>query len=295
MSRYKKIEIQMWADAKFRSLSAPPPNARDCWIHLLTNRCNTSIPGVYHAYAEGLAKDLGWSVKDYRKVFAEPFSKGMVKVDWEAGLVFIPNAIKHNPPENPNVIIGWGKHWDELPQCPLKDEAYQHLKDFLKDYTKHRSESFLEAFGKSIRYLPVTVTVTATDSVSSSSEKEKGGVGEREAAVKAELNGFGRFKELYPIWKEEEEVKRAWKRIPQSEHEAIFQAVEAYKVSADWQKEAGKFIPYPAKFLTKGRWKDKIEPMLPISSAAQETRAAGQRLIDRLAKKEGEREPSGSS
>jgi hypothetical protein len=112
-------------------------------------------------------------------------------------------------------------------------------------------------------------------------------VGERDGRSKAELNGFGRFKELYPIWKEEESVKAAWKKIPVSEHEKIFKAVEAYKQSADWQKEAGKFIPYPAKFLTKGRWKDKIEPMLPISTAAQETRAAGQRLMDRLNKEDG--------
>ncbi|MDO8531201.1 MAG: hypothetical protein Q7T26_03385, partial [Dehalococcoidia bacterium] len=236
-------------------------------------------PGVYHAYAEGLAKDLGWAVKDYRKVFAEVFSKGMVKVDWEAGLVFIPNAIKHNLPENPKVIIGWGKHWDELPQCTLKDEAYQHLKDFLIDYTKDKSESFLEAFGKTIRYLPVT----ATASVSASSlEEGKEGVGEKGVSLKPDLNGFGRFQACYPIWKAEESVKKAWKKIPVSEHEKIFQAVEAYKHSAAWQEEAGKFIPYPAKFLTEGRWKDKIEPMLPISTAAQATMAAGERLKARL-------------
>ena len=273
----------MWGDLKFRSLSAPPPNARDCWIHLLTNRCNTSIPGVYHAYAEGLARDLGWSVKDYRKVFAEVFSKGMVKVDWEAGLVFIPNAIKHNLPENPKVIIGWGKHWEELPECPLKIEAYQHLKDFLIDYTKDKAESFLEAFGKTIRYPLVTVTASVA---ASSLEEGKEGVGEKGGTVTTSMNGFGRFKELYPIWKAEESVKAAWKKIPVSEHEKIFEAVEAYKHSADWQKEAGKFIPYPAKFLKEGRWKDRIEPVLPISTAAQETRAAGQRLLHRLAKKE---------
>lgn len=293
MSRYKKIEMQMWGDVKFRALSAPPPNARDCWIHLLTNRCNTSIPGVYHAYAEGLSRDLGWSVKDYRKVFAEVFSKGMVKVDWEAGLVFIPNAIKHNLPENPKVIIGWGKHWEELPECPLKIEAYQHLKDFLIDYTKDKAESFLEAFGKTIRYPLVTVTATASDTASSL-EEGKEGVGEKGGTVTTSMNGFGRFKELYPIWKAEESVKKAWKKIPVSEHELIFAAVEAYKQSSEWQNDAGKFIPFPAKFLTEGRWKDKIRPTHSISTAAQVTKANAERLKLRLEQQEVDRDDARS-
>jgi hypothetical protein len=283
MSRYKKIAVQMWGDLKFRSLSPPPPNGRDCWIHLLTNRENTSIPGVYHAYKEGLARDLEWPLKDYLKVFEEVYAKGMVKVDWEVGFIFIPNAIRHNQPESPNVIKGWKKHWLELPECPLKAEAYQHLKGFLIAFKKDNKKGFLEAFEEVIPKDPVTVTVLSSLDLSKEGKniqeqkKEKGGVGERESSA---LNGFGRFKELYPIWKEEEEVKRAWKRIPKSEHEAIFQAVEAYKQSADWQKEAGKFIPYPAKFLKKGRWKDKIEPALTISDAARTTLAAGQRLVE---------------
>lgn len=263
MSRYKKIEMQMWGDVKFRSLSAPLPNARDCWIHLLTNRCNTSIPGVYHAYAEGLAKDLGWSVKDYRKVFAEVFSRGMVKVDWDAGLIFIPNAIKHNLPENPKVIIGWGKYWDELPQCALKDEAYHHLKDFLIDYTKDKSESFLEAFGKTIRYLPVTVTATASDSARSL-EEGKEGVGEKGGKSSAGLNGFDAFWIAYPRKKNKGQAEKVWTVLKPSEQlqAEIFAAIDRARTSADWRKDGGKFIPHPATWLNARGWEDDVKPLI---------------------------------
>jgi hypothetical protein len=145
VARFRKIDVKIWGDEKFRALSRPQPNARDCFLHLLTNRETTSIPGVYRAYEEGLARDLEWSVEDYRKVFREVSGKGLAKADWKAGLVFVPNVIKHNPPESPNVVRGWWKVWDEIPECSLKQEAYQHLKVFIEDFAKGK-RGFLDAF-----------------------------------------------------------------------------------------------------------------------------------------------------
>lgn len=36
MGRYRKIEVQMWGDEKFRSLSEIPPCAQGLWLYLLT-------------------------------------------------------------------------------------------------------------------------------------------------------------------------------------------------------------------------------------------------------------------
>ncbi len=147
MARYRKIDVRMWGDAKFLSLSSPPPNGRDCWIHLLTNRDTTAIPGVYRAREEALAAELGWPLEGYREAFREAFAKGMAKADWKVGLVFIPQAAKYNPPESPNVVTGWRVAWDELPECPLKREAYHHLKGFVEGLP----EAFAKAFAKAFR------------------------------------------------------------------------------------------------------------------------------------------------
>jgi len=53
-----------------------------------------------------LAEELGWSLKEFREGFAELSREGLVKADWNARVVFISNATKYNPPENPNVVKG---------------------------------------------------------------------------------------------------------------------------------------------------------------------------------------------
>src|SRR5688572_5715648 len=150
MARYRKIDVRLWSDEKFRSLSAPPPNGQDCWMYLLTNRYTTSIPGLYAAFEETLARDLGWSLEGFRESFREVSRKAMAKADWTAGLVFIPNAFSYNKPESPNVVKGWQTVWDELPECPLKTEAFEHLKQEFKDLPEGYRKAFGKAFGKAL-------------------------------------------------------------------------------------------------------------------------------------------------
>jgi hypothetical protein len=144
MARYRKIDVRMRSDEKFRALSAPPPNGQDCWIHLLTNRFTTSIPGLYAAFEETLARDLGWHLEGYRDAFREVYAKGMAMADWGVGLVFVPKAITYDPPQSINVVKSWGDVWDEIPECPLKHEAHRYLKAFIEGM----SHGFIEAFDK---------------------------------------------------------------------------------------------------------------------------------------------------
>jgi hypothetical protein len=134
----------MWNDEKFRALSAPPPNAQTLFTRLLSGPELSNIPGLFSAWEAGLAQALKWPVEGFRQAFAEVSAKGMAKADWEAGLVWVPNAIAHNRPESPNVVRSWRAAWDELPECSLKREAFGHLRDFLKGM----GEAFLKAFGE---------------------------------------------------------------------------------------------------------------------------------------------------
>lgn len=142
MARYRKIDVRIWSDAKIRQLSSPQPNAQSLWIYLLTNPDTTSLPGLFRAGEAGLAEALGWPLEGFREGFRELSSGGLAKADWKARLVFLPNVIRHNPPENPNVIKGWKTPWDELPECDLKVEAYQLFKEFLEGFAKGFQEAF---------------------------------------------------------------------------------------------------------------------------------------------------------
>lgn len=145
MSRFRKVFVKMWGDSKFRSLSAPDANGQTLWFFLLTGPQTTRIPGLFSTGEAGFAEKIGWSLEGFRKAFSEIASKGMVKADWKAQLIWVPKAIHHNIPENPNVVKGWKDTWEEMPECDLKLKAYEEIEGFLKGL----GETFLKAFQES--------------------------------------------------------------------------------------------------------------------------------------------------
>jgi hypothetical protein len=145
--RYSRVSRRMWNDEKFRELSAPPPNAQSLFQRLLTGPELTNIPGCIPALDAGMARALRWPLEGFLEAFDEVQAQGMAEADWDAGLIWVPNAIKHNEPESPNVVLSWTTAWEELPECDLKIEAWGHLHAWLKT----KGESWVAAFEKACR------------------------------------------------------------------------------------------------------------------------------------------------
>lgn len=144
MGIYRKVEVRMWGDAKVMALSKPQPCGQVLWYHLLTGEQTDIIPGLFKIGEAAFAEQLGWPVEGFRKAFEEVSSKDMAKADWKARVIFVPNAIDHNAPASPNVVIGWEDAWDRIPECALKLQAWQTLKAFLGGM----HEGFGKAFEK---------------------------------------------------------------------------------------------------------------------------------------------------
>jgi hypothetical protein len=147
----------MWNDVRFRALSPAPPSAQFLWLRLLTAPELGVIPGLLAAREGGLADALGWPLGDpvvscglppgrcpqtFREAFGEVFALGLAKADWKAGLVWVPNAIRHNPPASPNVVSAWANSLVEAPECALKVEAIRDIRAFLEAF----GEGFRKAF-----------------------------------------------------------------------------------------------------------------------------------------------------
>jgi hypothetical protein len=130
--RYRKITTRIWGDERFRALSAPNPNAQSLWIYLLTGPHTNTIPGLFPAGKAALAEALKWSRSGFEGAFKEITEQGMAKADWEARVVWIPKAIRHNEPESPDVVRGWRTNLAEIPECDLKREAMRELGSHLK-------------------------------------------------------------------------------------------------------------------------------------------------------------------
>jgi hypothetical protein len=145
--RYSKVSRRMWNDEGFRALSPPQPNGQSLWQRLLSGPELTNVPGCIPTFDAGLARALRWPLEGFLKAFDEVSAQGMAKADWEAGLIWVPNAIKHNQPESPNVVLSWQTAWEELPECDLKVEAWHHLHSWLNA----KGESWVAAFEKACR------------------------------------------------------------------------------------------------------------------------------------------------
>ncbi len=72
-------------------------------------------------------------------------------------------------------------------------------------------------------------------------------------------DGFEEFWKAYPKKEAKGAALKAWGKLrPNTEtRQAILNALEWQRVSADWKKENGQFIPQPPAYLNKQRWLDE--------------------------------------
>jgi len=146
--RYRKVEVKMWGDEKFRRLTPMPPCGQGLWLYLITGPHTGPIPGLFRAGRAALAEELGWDIEGFNKAFGEAYSVGMVKADFQSRVVWVPKAITHNRPESPNVVRSWGTEFNMIPECGLKSEALDHLRAFVCGLGEGFAKAFNETFGK---------------------------------------------------------------------------------------------------------------------------------------------------
>jgi hypothetical protein len=151
MRIYRSVCTYIWNDDKFPFVSD------DCqlvWFHLFTNPLSSPL-GIYKASIAGLAEDKNrngmWSPLRYKKAFEEALRQGFIEYDEKALLVAFPKyfSTDHecNHPQSPNVVLSWGKRFNELPSSPLKLKCYQALKSLLEGM----HEGYMKAFTKGFR------------------------------------------------------------------------------------------------------------------------------------------------
>jgi hypothetical protein len=70
---------------------------------------------------------------------------------------------------------------------------------------------------------------------------------------------FRKFWEAYPKKSAEDDARRAWHRLRPGPAliEEIMAALARQRLSTEWLREDGRFIPQPAKWLEKKRWTDR--------------------------------------
>lgn len=127
MARYRKIDVRMWNDRKFRELS---DNGKLAFILLLTHPDTTQI-GTIRTRVSNLADELGWQRDAMSHAIQEVTLNGMIDADEKAGLMVINNFLKYNAPSSPNAFKSWRELIDLMPECDLLDRHVASLKAFV--------------------------------------------------------------------------------------------------------------------------------------------------------------------
>lgn len=137
--RYQKVRVKMWRGDTVPNLSR---EGKLLWVYLLTSPDTTMIPGIFSVGIGSIADDLGYTADEVRAALSEITATGEVEFD-PAGLVWFRKALDHNPPDAPNNVKGWRRHWSEIKKCALKDVAWAEIRSWLGE---NRGQTFVQAF-----------------------------------------------------------------------------------------------------------------------------------------------------
>lgn len=88
---------------------------------------------------------------------------------------------------------------------------------------------------------------------------------------------FAIFWDAYPNKKAKTNALKAWNKIkPNGDlFDKIMRAVDIQKRSEDWQRENGRFIPYPATWLNGGYWDNEVKEVNTNGEAQHQQPAGG--------------------
>lgn len=143
---YRKIETRIWNDAKFSSLS---DRGKLAFLFVMTHPHMTSL-GAMRATIGGLAAELRWPEKDFRKALGESSERGMVEFDEGASFLAVPKFLRYNGPESPNVVKSWEKSIDLIPECSLRIRLFARVVEFTGSLPKAFANALPEVFRKSM-------------------------------------------------------------------------------------------------------------------------------------------------
>ena len=138
MAQYRKIDVRIWNDKKFRQLD----NTAKLVFLLLLTHPNMSMLGTLRGSKESLAYEIDVTPDAMSHAMTDVISHGMAYVD-DMGLIFIPNFLKYNSPTSPQSLTKWDAIIENLPECELKSFVCQRIFKYANEELSEKMRSQL--------------------------------------------------------------------------------------------------------------------------------------------------------
>ena len=244
------FSTEFWADTFVEDL---PPEGKLLYAYLWTNpHCNQA--GLYKISLSRIAYETKLPMEELPSLIEllEP------KVKWypDENLIWVKNFIKHQY-KSPKFLIAAASRLKDINNNGVVRELIEYN---LKKYTISIPYTY------SMDTVCISDSDTSASASASASAKSKAGSGEigvvkGEEAVKGKAPQFELFWKAYPKKRNKGQAERAFKKAAPDEQlmAAILTAIERAKKSAQWLKDNGQYIPYPATWLNAKGWEDEFE------------------------------------
>jgi hypothetical protein len=146
MPRFAKIEHRLWLDQKFRDLGYPSPNGMFLFLYLLSCPERTLIPGVIFNRLSTVFAHFGWSARDGMRCAEQLIRAGMLVVPPDqTSILWLPNALRYNPPANANIVKGWRTVLlEQLPESDMRTAINIAIRVYLKEFPAEYRAAFEE-------------------------------------------------------------------------------------------------------------------------------------------------------
>lgn len=242
MGRYRKIECSIWGDPLFRKL---PERSQFLYLFLMTHPHMTSI-GAMRSTIPGLAAERQWSQPALRQAL-KPLRPNQVELDEAASCLVVWDFLAHNPPENPNVIKSWEKLLPDIPQCQLLFDYLERVSDRLPEGLR---QWLPKGFGKG---MPISESESENESETNRRAPRSKEI-EREILEWFERDFVAQYPEHRRVQLPTARAEIVKLRPDETLRQKITASLAAWKVSAEWARESGAYVPGMGKFLKDRRF-----------------------------------------
>jgi hypothetical protein len=242
----------IWKDPWYRKL---PLKAKILFLFLWTND-HKNIACMYEIDIETIGFYTGLSRKDIVDTLSMLYPK--VKYDSGKGLVWVVNFVRHQFMRKQSVSPKIKK---AIENCLSQLNGHFFIGEFLKEY---------QCLNIDYPYSIDTLSGEYPYSPGGGEGKGNNIINNQEVSItppivppKNDEDDFDRFWTVYPRKKSKGQALTTWKKLKKEKRlpdiEIILTAIERLKLSHDWQKEGGGFIPYPSSWLNAMGWLDECE------------------------------------
>lgn len=220
------IDTRFWSDNFISELN---PLDRYLFLYFLTNE-HTNISGIYEVPLKRISDETGIE----KEMLSKMMKRLKGRIEYIDGWVAIKNFSKYQS-DNESVRKGI-----ENAKALIPSHILQRVDSLLESEDTVGTESDISELESELKLEPKLNTTKKVMKEGYSTE-------------------FDTFWEKYPRKTGKGEAWRSWSKARLPTLADILESLEKQKLSAQWKKDNGQFIPHPATWLNQRRWEDEVQ------------------------------------